>query len=351
MVDSASQRRTDFISQIMEFRTAYLKAVARATVDLDFRQRITKTGSYAKEKEDIATLDILKSEVNYQCPWDMTLKLLDSSDNGPRVNAANGTVMTRPYRGEIITIYIPNRPDLSHYPEKERPAVLMAALAAYYHENQYFLSTKLDPAEGAPAASSAGARATGSRPAEQHTTPDGDDPPFVRVETFRLMALRGETPPDWSSVDANRGPTPRFNLGTCLDDFTSFAAAMFNAVAMSWENEQFRNLLITLDDRRDKKHEPKPPKHTITILDQWLGYHCPWEFELVVKPDNQAEYDARHHKWIKRTPPELTLTLPWMTGALTAKDETEKNANHTGVAIMGLALYNTDGPGYPFTCG
>jgi hypothetical protein len=31
--------------------------------------------------------------------------------------------------------------------------------------------------------------------------------------------------------------------------------------------------------------------------------------------------------------------------------EIANNHKDTRVTVMGLALYNTDGPGYPFTCG
>jgi hypothetical protein len=93
------------------------------------------------------------------------------------------------------------------------------------------------------------------------------------------------------------------------------------------------------------------PQQTVGLLHEWIGYTYPWKIELRVRIDEEAHYDdqASDPRWRIR-PPQLALILPWMTGALHRKEETEWNRRNPGVAIMGLALYNTDGCGYPFTC-
>jgi ribosomally synthesized peptide (two-chain TOMM family) len=142
----------------------------------------------------------------------------------------------------------------------------------------------------------------------------------------------------------------RFDLGVTFDDFISFAAAIFNATALGWGNEAFMRELTSYKGQ-EKQHR----KRTITLLNEWLNYRYPWQEDLVIQIDPTAEYDPTANggkgKWIKTTPPVLTLTIPWMSGAELAEREVAANQQNTSVSIMGLALYNTDGPGYPFTCG
>jgi len=282
---------SNLINQLIEFRTIYLKAVARAAVNLEFRQELTNP--------DRDPLVLLRESFGYECPWDLTLVLRDSADQGPRLDPGNGSVMTQPYTGEWITIYIPNRPDGD-------PTVLLESLAAYYYENAWFLRDR---------------------------TRDPKPPPSPVSPTHGSSG--------WSSVDSLRIRTNRFDLGDCSDDFLAFGAALFNAVALAWNNAMFMDLLT---------QKVTQPKQTITLLNEWLEYKYPWEFELSVEVDDKAHYDRATQKWHIK-PPLLMLTLPWMTGAKTDEQEVASNNERPGVAIIGLALYNTDGPGYPFTCG
>jgi hypothetical protein len=64
----------DFIDQIMKFRTAYLRAVARASVDLAFREDLTNPHNHP--------LKILREECGYNGTWDLTLVLHDDPDKG-----------------------------------------------------------------------------------------------------------------------------------------------------------------------------------------------------------------------------------------------------------------------------
>src|SRR5262245_31305286 len=116
-------RQNDFVQQLMEFRTTYLRGLARATVDLDFRKALTAPG---------ASLKVLEETFGYTCPFFLNLVLHDNAARAPRVNPSQGCVMTLPYWGESITVYVPRKPALP--PEKQ-----MDALAAYYHENPWFL--------------------------------------------------------------------------------------------------------------------------------------------------------------------------------------------------------------------
>jgi len=327
------QRPQDLQYQLMDFRTSYLRAVARATVDLDFRKLLTG-GS-------INPLVILKDYFGYECPWDLTLVLKDDSELAPRMNIANGTVMTQPFRGESLIIYIPDkpkRPDGKDAP----PVVVMEALAAYYDLTPFLLPDRAGRA-------------------------DQGKPKYEPVDDH--------PPPRWFSVNMFPDTTTRFDLGVAVDQFISFAAAMFNAVALAWDNTRFKDLLTKHSPPQlgDQPHpakqgdhplagtsvEPPSEESAIGLLRTWLGYKYPWMMNLRVMIDENAEFtpvtdptadNQGKGKW-KIKAPQLTLTLPWMTGASSAKQETELNQKDTHVAIMGVTLYNTDGPGYPFTCG
>lgn len=307
---------TDFIQQLLNFRTSYLRGVARATVDADFRAKLIAD-----------PLGTLEQAFGYRCPWFMTLELRDDSATAPRLDPAAGTVLTLPYLGESITVYLPPRP------ASDDPTVVMDALAAYYHENPWFL----------------------------HSGGQGAASPDEPLEVAAVEARGKRSNTDythggkWSSVADDRNRNTRFDLGDNFDDFISFAAALFNALALSWDNAFFfEELTAWKGTCWDPEAEPGSvgkPKKTINILNEWLGYKYPWELDLVIMPDETAEYDVTEKRWVKTTAPNLMLTLPRMTGQPTVAKEVEANRNNLGVPVLGLALYNTDGPGYPFTCG
>src|SRR5262245_37916394 len=105
------------VQQLMEFRSIYLKAVSRAAIDLAFRQELTAGNP----------LEVLKREFGYTCPWMLNLQLLDDPRLGPRLNQAAGVIMTLPYVGERIVVYLPKKPS-------DDARVTMDALAAWYHQ-------------------------------------------------------------------------------------------------------------------------------------------------------------------------------------------------------------------------
>jgi ribosomally synthesized peptide (two-chain TOMM family) len=297
----------DFIQQLMDFRTTYVRAVARATVDLQFRKELTKEGGNP--------LSVLHEEFGYRCPWGLTLVLNDDPNRGPRVNPATGTVMTMPYWGESITVSIPKKP-------AGDAKVQMDALAAYYHENPWFLQP--------------------GRPNDADRASPRDVPRGIHNPSAPYQGK-------WTSVNADPDRNTRFDLGVNFEDFISFAAAIFNAVALSWDNEVFLGQLTAYKGEAETDR-----KKTITLLNEWLGYKYPWQLDLVVRTDEKATYNPAKRAWENTTPPVLMLTIPWMTGATggdAAQAEVDTNKKNLGVAIVGVALYNTDGPGYPFTCG
>ena len=371
---------SDLTTQLMEFRTTYLKAIARAAVDVGFRRELTKQDA----EEGNKPLDILNDKFDYVCPWELELELQDHTERGPRVNIANGTVMTRPYCGESITVYIPDPPERKpEMSDAEYLKLEMEALAAYYDQYLYFfLRPKRNGAKKPPSLSKGDTAAD---------SPDATEGYLHKVAWLTVEAFRSQRsqltangmPSEWSSVNTLPSQNSRFSLGTSPDDFLSFAAAMFNAVALAWHDEKFKELLTRDPDKLGPNGEPWKPGQTIRLLEQWLGYKYPWELELIVLSDAEeleadakvdakvdakgaakygAKYDATKSKWTNMQWATLTLTLPWMSGRSSLvnripdlhksqEEEIKENNKNPRVTIMGLALYNTDGPGYPFTCG
>jgi len=341
--------RGDFTKQIMDFRTTYLRAVARASVDLPFRQELTQPGN---------AFGVLRKAFDYDCPWSLTLKLCDNYQKGPRLNPASGRVMTLPYWGEALTIYIPRKPVYeSSVPYEVQVRNQLDALAAYYNQNTWLLQNKL----------------VATAPSQPVATL-----PSQTVATAPSSLGHVDPPPVFERKWSEVSKTDRYALGDDVNDFISFAAAIFNAVALAWQDQLMWNELTAY-----KGEETQTRARTITILKEWLGYNYPWELDLVIKEDTSAKYipytesdgGKNAGQWIHTTPPELMLTLPWMSGvdinpdiqpgdsdeekaskikaAMMEASETEVavNQKNPGLAIMGLALYNTNGPGYPFTCG
>jgi hypothetical protein len=270
--------------------------VARSSVNLKFRKDLT-------DPENDPML-ILRKECGYNGTWKLRLVINDDPVKGPRLDPVTGQIVAPRYLDECITVFVPDRPrDVSVDAAMERLAVL------YYDANAWLHGGSLpDP-----------------------TLPALPPPP-------------GPTP-----EDAPRKRASRYDLGDATSDFLSFVAALFNTVALTWTNEKFKEILT---------REKAPAGHTIAVLREWLGFEYLWDLDLRIAIDKHAKYvehplsvtNERYPRWEIRRP-ELRLTLPWMTGALDAKHEVEANHHNPGVAMMGLALYNTDGAGYPFTCG
>ncbi|WP_394828040.1 BMA_0021/BMA_0022 family TOMM bacteriocin [Pendulispora albinea] len=315
---------TDLTTQLMQFRTAYLQGVARAAVDLEFRRKLTRSDD---------ALHILGEQFGYRCPWQLSFVVRDDIYWGPRYNPAKGAIMRAPLHGETLTVYLPKRPEASEYPgmrDDEYRKTLMEALAAFYQQNWQLL---------------------------QNRQPGAPNQPFNPPD-LPAVSPNGK----WSSVL----PTHRYDLGDSTDDFISFAAVVLNALALAW-NDQAMWQELTREQpppRQDLNPDVFAPLQTAPqILKQWFDYDYPWDIQLVFKPDPRAKYvknkDDGKYKWRDLSWPELMLVLPWMSGAFveppsTAANQAEEvrlNVANIAPAIMGLALYNTDGPGYPFTCG
>ena len=282
------------------------EGVARAAVDSDFRAELTSSKSCGGSDCELYghALCVLRESFGYACPWSVKFVVCGDSARAPHLDLAVGSMMPQPFTQEAMTVYIPKKEACA-----DSPGLLLDAIAAYYRQNTWFLRE----------------RASDDQPAGAQQ---------VKIDTSETT---------WRSVASGRNRLSRFDLGDSFDEFVSFGAAMFSAVALAWDNDFFRRQLIA-DDIHNRRH-------TIELMGQWLGYTYPWELELIVVEDQNASYNPKTGNWERFTPPQILLTLPRMSGGASIDDEVQRNIASPGVTMIGLSLYNTDGPGYPFTCG
>lgn len=104
-----------------------------------------------------------------------------------------------------------------------------------------------------------------------------------------------------------------------------FPEVYLRAIALSWENEQFKRELLA---------DP------LDALERYFDYRCPWILNLKVAemPPDESHYgwDAKRQRW---NLPVNTLRVGIPTPP--------KHLAEEGIA---LAAYNDAGPAYLFTC-
>lgn len=135
-----------------------------------------------------------------------------------------------------------------------------------------------------------------------------------------------------------RGPLP-LGLGVGPEPFLEFGAVTLRAIALGWKNETFWNDLTT--KKGSKRKDAKP------ALSRWLGYNCPWNFDLsFVEHQNFIWQEDGKHKIGVWNPPEAGKKIP---NNIIELHYPEKPEDETFYAIA-LTSYNSTGPAYPFSC-
>jgi ribosomally synthesized peptide (two-chain TOMM family) len=95
------------------------------------------------------------------------------------------------------------------------------------------------------------------------------------------------------------------------------------ALALSWKDDTFADQLIG-------------NKEALTILENWLGYSCPWNMQFLVEKSS-AQFKVKEGVWDPAPTNQLTFFVP----------NAPKNvADHA----LALASYNQTGDAYPLTC-
>lgn len=112
--------------------------------------------------------------------------------------------------------------------------------------------------------------------------------------------------------------------------FAEFGAMTLRALALAWEDADFRRKLLATDSH----HKPKQVNAT---FQDYLDYQIPWNFAVHFKAQPYPKTDG---DWEEFPPNEVKLILPQ-----------RPKPNDAVVEAVALAAYNGTGPQYPFTCG
>jgi ribosomally synthesized peptide (two-chain TOMM family) len=312
---------------LLEFRTTYLKAIAKAWTDPKFKSLLCEPNN---------ALNVFKETYGYVCPWEINFSITDDGA-GPFYNGLQGVYMVTPLSFDKFVLYVPKKPTRGNATE---------AAACFYNLSPWFLNYK-----------------------DKTSLPKSPIMPPV-------------LPYSAASTDAYDNsvliPQTSYDLGDSEKDFTDFGGAIFAALALIWDNKKFKELFIS-----DSNATEYPPiQQSVSLLKDWLNYDYPWDVDLVVREDPLADFvfiekykndnetftvakDEENGKliasngvqeenmelvsaswewaWIKdgkmfdATPLGLVLSLP-------------ERPDDAASDILALTRYNTDGPGFPFTC-
>lgn len=126
-----------------------------------------------------------------------------------------------------------------------------------------------------------------------------------------------------------------YDLGVGPEPFLEFGAVTLRAIALAWENPEFRQDLATKNGSARKEAK--------TALSRWLGYTCPWNFDInfVEHPDFTWQPESGNTgAWNLNKIPKNIIELHYP----------EKPEEEQFYAIA-LTSYNATGPAYPFSCG
>lgn len=113
-------------------------------------------------------------------------------------------------------------------------------------------------------------------------------------------------------------------------DFAEFGAMTMRAVALAWEDAEFRERLL----ERTASGKPRAVNQT---FQDYLDYQIPWNFSIHFTAQTYPKNDDEWHAF---PPNEIKLILPQ-----------RPQSDSAVIEAVALAAYNGTGPQYPFTCG
>lgn len=243
--------------QLLDFRTAWLRAVAHAWMDMKgFGKELMEHPTEAITKVDGAWLwekDIeLRVEKAPQLQW--------IGDNWVWPKDLN--------KEEHLTLYVPLRPNIE-------PEYHAAALADYYTARPSLFGN-------------------GASPDVVSSLFD----PSIFNSWNSVLAEQIDAPLLGSRI-ASREP-PHGGFVPNQVSFLDFGVALLSIMAKAWENENFAALIVQ-------------DENVVEALSTVRGYRPPWKLNLAIRDDEQARWHEKAvlaHRWEPLRPHELVLHLP-----------------------------------------
>jgi ribosomally synthesized peptide (two-chain TOMM family) len=118
------------------------------------------------------------------------------------------------------------------------------------------------------------------------------------------------------------------------DSLLAFGGVILRAVALGWHDPAFLEQLL------------KTQPDATSVLSQWFGYNCPFNFQIRFVRAPEFTWDADKGQWnglasdgTAPAPVKNAIVLNYPI----APDD-------TGLRPIALTSYNNTGPAYPFTC-
>ncbi len=286
------------VNALMAFRLVYLRAVAKAWEDDNFKNQLLERETVLERR---TIFNSLKSEFLFVNPWKhVNISMIDDGDTKWDPEATAGWVGPN----NSFVIYLPEKP-LGHESE---------ALAAYYELFPTLFG--------------------GEKTIEQKKAEIDRDEGDAEIEE-----MGDDDRPDASLP---------LGLGVGPDNFLEFGALTLRAIALAWNEQKVIDGVVTspeegfllelldaskpLDDAQEKYRD------ATSILGKYLGYNNPWNFGLSFETAPDFTWDVNNRRW-ENVPNNLVI--------LHFPNPPSKKEELWPIA---LTSYNNTGPEYPFSC-
>jgi ribosomally synthesized peptide (two-chain TOMM family) len=294
------------MDKLLAFRTTFMRAIAQAWADREFKHALIGNPVAA-----------LKKYFDFDWPWPERCVFKVEEAIGKYEWIGEDWVWAQSL-WESLTMYLPLDPEMHGIP-KEQQAM---ALADYYRQRSSLFDDNWGKNDPPPPKDGHAARPTG-HPVRDHredmdpNKPIGDliAPP---LPTLSFATLGGEA--------GLNSPPPRNGFVPADEEFTAFKVALVGVISKAWADDRFKQIL-----RIDSN----------LAMSTIRGYRIPWKLRFPMMPDLKARWQPpvgdQLSFWYNETLHTLTLYLPTKPRSLDSEP-------------VALAAYNAAGAEYPFTC-
>jgi ribosomally synthesized peptide (two-chain TOMM family) len=293
------------MDKLLAFRTTFLRAIAQAWADREFKQALTSDAVKA-----------LHDYFHYDWPWPERCELKVEEATGKYEWIGEDWVWAQTLE-ESLTMHLPLDPELHGIPPKYQAM----ALADWYRQRSSLFDDEWGKNDPKPPRG--GHAATIGQPVRDHR----DDADANRSSSD-LVAPPMPTLSLWNAT-AQAGlnsPPPKYGFIPPDSEFTAFKVVLVAAISKAWNDDRFKEMLMI---------DSKLAMSTIR------GYRLPWALIFPMQPDPQARWQPPTGDgssfWYNEMRHTLKLYLPTKPSALNSEP-------------VALAAYNAAGAEYPFTC-